>query len=278
MTRHTQLKLLFDENHIEYTENIAYCNIVCDFRVDNTYILIAIASLYNMYFVPLSHPICRNYFKNLQNEFSNNNTTLIVIWDWDELDKVLHIFTHKKRVRASTCLVKEISVQEAAEFLNNYHFQKSCRGQSVCLGLFNQNVLLQVMTFGKPRYNRNYEYELLRLCTRNDIVVYGGSNKLFQYFCAHYQPGSVISYCDCSKFNGSVYQHLHFVRRPATPSIHWVRIDPFTHITDNMLRYKGADKLIGTTFGKGTSNVDIMKGAGFLPVPDCGQDTYVYIR
>mgnify|MGYP006873257342 FL=1 len=276
MTRHNQLRELFEKNNIEYQENIVCCDKVCDFKVKDTYIIIAISALYNMHFVPFSYPISKNYFKNLQTTFETNDNRLIFVWDWDELNKIVNMFTEKQKVRASSCVLQEISTSQAVEFLNKYHFQKSCRGQKICLGLYYENNLIEVMTFGNPRYNKNYEYELLRLCTHNSYIVYGGAKKLFSYFIEHYCTNSIISYCDCSKFNGNVYKELHFVQRPATPSIHWIRLEPFTHITDNMLRYKGADKLIGTFFGKGSPNDEIMKGAGFLPVPDCGQDTYIY--
>ena len=44
------------------------------------------------------------------------------------------------------------------------------------------NELIEVMTFGKPRYNKKYEWELLRLCTKFGYIVSGGANKLIKYF------------------------------------------------------------------------------------------------
>ena len=64
------------------------------------------------------------------------------------------------------------------------------------------------MTFGKPRYNNKYQWELLRLCTQPKYRVVGGASKLFQYFIKIYNPESIISYCDRSKFNGSVYENI----------------------------------------------------------------------
>ena len=275
MTRHQQLKLLFDNYSIQYQEHIMYMNRLYDFKIDDTYILIALTAQYNMYFVPLSEPISKSYFKDVSNSFSTICKHLFIVWDWDDLSKIASMFKHKKKLRASNCVIKAITASEAEEFINAYHLQGTCRGQTIRLGLYTKdNELIQIMTFGKPRYNKNYEYELLRLCTKTGYIVYGGAQKLFNYFYYKYLPQSIISYCDCSKFTGKVYTSLGFVHRPASPSIHWVRIKPYQHITDNLLRCKGADNLLGTTFGKGTSNTEIMLGAGFLPVPDCGQDVY----
>ena len=64
------------------------------------------------------------------------------------------------------------------------------------------------MTFGKPRYNKNYEWELVRFCSHFQVV--GGAEKLFTYFRNRYKPKSIISYCDKSKFIGKVYTNLGF--------------------------------------------------------------------
>lgn len=50
------------------------------------------------------------------------------------------------------------------------------------------------------------------------------------------------------------------------------------HITDNLLRQQGFDRLVGEEFGvygKGTSNEEIMLENGFVEIYDCGQSSYV---
>lgn len=230
-----------------------------------------------MSFVPFSKPIEKDYFKIMKDKLSIKGSRLVVVWDWENLGNITQLFILKNKKRASSYAVKELPKEVVKDFLNSYHLQGMCRNTAICLGLVDeQQKIFDVMTFGKPRYNKNYEWELLRLCTKEDYVIYGGAQKLFNYFVVTYEPHSIVSYCDCSKFSGTVYTALSFKQFNSTPSIHWVRLNPFTHYTDNLLRYKGADSLLGTSFGKGTSNVEIVKGAGFLPVPDCGQDTYVW--
>ena len=52
------------------------------------------------------------------------------------------------------------------------------------------------------------------------------------------------------------------------------------HITDNLLRKYGFDRLvgkrIGESFGKNTNNEDLMIEHGFVEVYDCGQSSYIY--
>ena len=132
------------------------------------------------------------------------------------------------------------------------------------------------MTFGKPRYNKNYEYELLRLCTAPTISVVGGAGKLLNFFEEQVKPRSVISYCDLSKFNGEVYEKLGFKLEDKTlPAKHWYNPKTKRHITDNLLRQRGYDQLHGANFGKGTSNEELMKEHGYVEIYNCGQLVFV---
>ena len=49
---------------------------------------------------------------------------------------------------------------------------------SVKLGLFYNDELVSVMTFRKPRFNKKFEYEIIRFCSSANIV---GASKLFQF-------------------------------------------------------------------------------------------------
>ena len=131
------------------------------------------------------------------------------------------------------------------------------------------------MTFGEPRYNKKYNYELLRLCTKSNYKVIGGASRLFKYFIKVYQPKSIISYCDNSKFDGSIYKFLGFELKDfGGPSKHWFNGE--RHITDNLLRQRGFDQLFNMNYGKGTSNEELMKEYGFVEIYDSGQSTYIW--
>ena len=181
----------------------------------------------------------------------------------------------KQTLYARKLDLREVSKKEADNFLNKYHLQNTCKGQTVRLGLYKDNELIEIMTFGKPRYNKSYEWELLRLCTHKDYKVVGGAEKLFNHFIKTYTPVNIISYCDYSKFNGDVYNRLGFVRiGKINPSKHWSKGKQ--HITDNLLRQRGYDQLFGTDYGKGTSNEELMLKNNWLPIYDCGQLTFTY--
>ena len=112
----------------------------------------------------------------------------IHVFDWDDIDKIKYLLQDKQTLYARNLELKEVSVEDTVEFLNKYHLQDSCKGQSIRLGLYKEEELVEVMTFGIPRYNKNYEWELLRLCTKAEYKVVGGAERLFKHFIEKYEP------------------------------------------------------------------------------------------
>lgn len=224
--------------------------------------------------------IDKNYHLMKTNIAEEHGYRCIHVWDWDSWDKIAAILKPKKTIYARCCDIHVIDKDIAYKFNNIYHLQGNCRGQNICYGIYYYEELVGVVTFGVPRYNHNYEYELLRLCYRPDIVIVGGSVRLFQYFIRHNNPISVISYCDKSKFNGYVYVNMGMkLLSGGQPTKHWwsgKKSESMNHITDNLLRQKGFDNIFGTSYGKGTSNEELMLDRGYLPVYDCGQMTFIW--
>lgn len=197
----------------------------------------------------------------------------IHVWQWDNWHRIMSLISDKKHIYARNCKLFKIYPKIANQFLDDNHLQGACRGQLICFGLLYDNELVEVMTFGKPRYDKKYDVELLRLCTRSDIQVIGGASKLFKFAMQYIDPESVISYCDISKFNGEVYDKIGMkLVRQTPPQEIWSKGKDY--ITANLLRQKGYDQLFKANYGKGTSNEQLMLDHGWLPVYDCGQAVY----
>lgn len=201
----------------------------------------------------------------------------IHIWDWDDWYKIIPLLSNKKSIYARKCKVFKLYPKVANEFIECNHLQGTCRGQKVCFGLLYNDELVEVMTFGKPRYDKKYDAELLRLCSRSDVNVIGGASRLFKYAIQYMDPESVISYCDISKFNGEVYDKIGMkLVRQTPPQEIWSKGKDY--ITANLLRQKGYDQLFKANYGKGTSNEQLMLDHGWLPVYDCGQAVYEWTK
>ena len=221
--------------------------------------------------------IGKNYHLEKTKLAIENGYRCIHIFDWDSLDDIIKLLMPKEVIYARKCIVEEIDSYTASIFEINNHFQGKCKGQQICLGLYYDDALIQVMTFGRPRYNKHYQWELLRLCTDYRYNVVGGTERLFKNFLREYNPESIISYCDLSKFSGEVYTRLGFTLHHTTePNKIWSKGN--NKVTNNLLLLRGYDQLFGTCYGKGTSNEELMLQNGWLPVYDCGQNVYEWRR
>ena len=219
-----------------------------------------------------------NYHQLKSNLAMENGFQCIHVWDWDDKEKIIKLLQPKEKIYARKCTIKETSLEEAKNFLIENHIQGYVKSK-INIGLYYNNKLISIMTFGTPRYNRKYQFELLRYCSSANIV--GGAEKLFKFFLMKYEPTSIISYCDLSKFTGNVYARLGFIEKQGkiSPSKHWVNINNNKHITNNLLNQRGFDQLLGKEYGyygKGTSNKDLMLQHGFVEIYDCGQKTYYW--
>lgn len=266
-------KTLLEENNIEYEREFRLGSYFYDFKVGNKLIELDPYATHNVDWNPFNNlPIDKNYHKNKTQFAIENGYQCIHIFDWDDCYKIINLLKPRKTVYARSCFVKEISFKESYEFLTKNHLQGSCRSK-IKFGLFYDNQLVSVMTFGKPRYNIKYEWELLRYCSIYNVI--GGAEKLFSYFVKTVNPSSVISYCDFAKFSGKVYTSLNFEKLSySEPSKHWYNPKTNIHITDNLLRQRGFDQLFNEHYGKGTSNEELMLQNKFVEIYDCGQQSY----
>lgn len=270
-----------NEIHINYEENVCIGGIIYDFKVDNVVVEIDDYTTHNVtWTIKGQQPIPYDYHVHTSNVAKEHGLNCIHIFNWDNLDKIVRMLLPKQKIYARKCELREISQHEANVLLNEFHFQGRAKMQTVCHGLFYGEQLIQVMTWGKPRFNKNYQWELIRLCTRAGYMVVGGSDRLYKHFVDSYDPESILSYSDYSKFTGRVYQQLGLeTKTTGVSSKHWYNPIDDTHVSDNGLRMRGFDLLLGDKygrFGKGTSNETLMRSIGFVEIFDAGQNVYVW--
>ncbi len=273
---------LLKSNNIKFEREFALKHFSYDFKIENALIEIDPTYTHNSTKGPYfnkhyTNPKQHNYHLNKSNIAQENGYFCIHIFDWDDKHKIINMFIKKQKLYARNCEIKEVKKKECDDFLNLYHLQNTCNGQKIRYGLYYNDQLVEVMTFGKPRYNKNYEWELLRLCSHKDYKIVGGSERLFKHFLREQNPQSIISYCDNSKFSGDVYERLGMeLINISNPACIWSKGK--IKITDNLLRQQGFDRLFGASYGKGTSNKELIINEGFVEVYDCGQKSFKYIN
>lgn len=102
----------------------------------------------------------------------------------------------------------------ARDFIDNNHLQQYVNS-SVKIGLFYNDELLSVVTFGKLRNfmkskGKEGEYELYRFCTKRGYQIIGGFQKMLNYFLKTYDPKKIITYASLDISTGDIYKNAGF--------------------------------------------------------------------
>lgn len=208
-------------------------------------------------------------FHIFENEWLNLTTQNI----WKSVIK--HKLTKSDDIiYARKTIIKEVSSKEAVEFLNNNHLQGSCQS-SIRLGLYYNDELVSLMTFGKSRFNKNYEYELLRFCNILNTSVVGGASKLLKYFERNYNPKSLISYANRRWSTGDLYNSLGFEHIGVSkPNYFYFRYnDVKTLYSRNKFQKHKLSNLLDV-FDENLSEYENMKNNKFRRIFDSGNHVF----
>ncbi len=217
----------------------------------------------------------KNYHLNKTELVEAKNYQLIHIFEHEWINKK-HLIEEKlkgilginqNRIGARQCIIKEISSKEKDDFLNKYHIQGEDKSK-VKLGLYFNNELVSLMTFGKPRFNSRYTWELIRFATKEGVQVYGGASKLLHYFRKNYN-GSIITYADRRWSKGNLYHKLDFkLIGKSTPNYVW------SNLTQIYSRYScmkhNLKNILGNKFDENLTEKENMVNNGFYQIYDCG--------
>jgi len=109
----------------------------------------------------------------------------------------------KNKIYARKCKVGKVSFDESEKFLFENHLQGPINGKS--LGLYYNDILVSILVYGKPRFNKNYDIEILRFCNKKNNIVNGGLSKLVSHL-----KGKIITYCDLRYSTGDGYIKSNF--------------------------------------------------------------------
>ena len=158
----------------------------------------------------------KTYHLNKTNKCKDSGIRLIHVWDIEWMlkqdivkSRIQNILKKNCILYARCCEIKIVSTAESKLFMNLNHIQGYTPG-TVELGLFHNEELVGMMTFGRSRFNKTVQYELLRFATKCGVNIIGGASKLHNYFICNYKPTSIISYCDLRYGTGELYKVLGY--------------------------------------------------------------------
>lgn len=209
-----------------------------------------------------------------------NNINLIQIYEHqynENKDKVLNFLLDKIQTKycifGRKCIIKEIDNIALKEFELKYHMQGHVSA-SIKLGLFYNDELVAAMTFGKSRFNKAYEYELLRLTYKGGYRITGGASKLLSYFEKNYNPKSLISYANLQWSSGKVYESIGFNKSHMSAPSYWWFGKKNILTRQQTMKHKLKDLLGIGYLGDEFSESENMTGNGYVKVYDCGNLVY----
>lgn len=173
------------------------------------------------------------------------------------------------RIFARKCVIKQVSATDSDSFLNTNHTQGACISK-YRYGLYYNEELVSLMTFGKSRFTN--EIELLRFCNKLNTNVIGAASKLLKHFLKDTAIAKIISYADRRWSCGRVYDKLGFtLLGKSIPSYYYV-VD---NMRQNRINYQ-KHKLVLEGFDDTKTEHQIMLERSIYRIYDCGTLKYEY--
>lgn len=195
--------------------------------------------LYHIYEYEWENPDKKQKIINqLQNLFGKNNNI---------------IYARKTEIRE----VSDIALKRS--FLRDNHLQEEDKS-SLAYGLFYNNRLVSLMTFCKPRFSRQFDWELSRYCSLSNTTVVGGASKLFHEFLRN-NSGSIVTYSDFGKTRGLLYEKLGFV---------------FSHISRPNYVWLGREDIKTRYQVQMEKERETMEAKGYLQIFDAGNKVWIF--
>lgn len=164
------------------------------------------------------------------------NAKLIHLLDFEWIHK-REIVEHRLRsalgkslkIYARKCSIRKIKLSEANALISQYHIQNAAMAKHN-IGLFFNDELVAVMNFSKPRFNKAYDWELIRYVSKYTIV--GGASKLLKFFRTQValDADTIITYADRRWSNGNVYEKIGFkLLRKSAPGYWYFKGSEYKH-------------------------------------------------
>lgn len=180
-----------------------------------------------------------------------------------------------KKIYARKCDIKNVNKHDKDTFLNKTHLQGSCPS-SVNIGLYYNDILVALLTMGKSRFNKAYEWEVLRFSCSLHTSVIGGFQKLLKHFIKTSNPNSIITYADRRYSDGGVYRKSGFIELENT-------IPNFFYFTrgegvrySRMKFQKHKLPILLKEYFEELSEFENMRLNGYCKIWDCGNYKFVW--
>ena len=182
--------------------------------------------------------------------------------------RVKNLFgVYDKTVYARKCSVVEVDSKTSRTFQEENHLQGSVSAK-VSLGLKYDGELVSLMTFGKSRFSKKYDWELLRFCNKLGYHVPGAASRLLKYFERQHHGESLVSYADRRWSTGNLYRRLDFSLDHKSRPNYFYQKGQMRYSRVAFQKHKLKDML--KVFDPAQTEVENMMNNGYYRIFDCG--------
>lgn len=227
-----------------------------------------------------------DYHYNKYKSSIKNGIRLIQIFEdeWKykgEIVKIRNLLNlTENKIYARKCQIKEVNFKEVDNFLNDNHIQGSIKS-NINIGLYYNNDLVSLMTFGKPRGNisskkisNNNVCELYRFCTKLNTNVIGSASKLFKYFIRKYTNIDYVYSFSSNEWVGGLYDKIGMKFISESKESYW-----YIKGGKRVSRHNfNKQNLIKMGYDRGKSASKILKELKIYKIYGSGNKKYVWSR
>jgi len=188
---------------------------------------------------------------------------------------------HGRRIYARKTEIRTVGKDDEKKFFNENHLQ-GFANSSVCYGLYYDGELVMAMSFAKNRFSNNTDFELIRMASKDDMVVVGGMSKILKHFDRIFDRPSITSYCNI-RFSGADYGNTGYAKNGfvldsvSKPNYFYFKVGDETTLysRQKFQKHKLRSKL--EIFDETKTEVENMHMNGYGRIFDCGNAVFVRI-
>lgn len=222
----------------------------------------------------------KNYHLNKTKECEKLGIRLIHIFEdhWitntDLVKSRITSLIRPNKIFARKCKLLAVSPKEERSFLISNHIQGYVPS-AYRLGLFFNDKLVALMSFGKTRFQKSEDtMELLRFCSAQNTQVIGGASRLLKSAILMFNIQKIVSYSDRSWGIGDLYAKLKFTKvSESSPSYRW--INNMKSLSRFQTQKHKLPQLLGSQYNANMTEAQNMFSAGWRRIWDCGTTKWV---
>jgi hypothetical protein len=179
---------------------------------------------------------------------------------------ILSIIPNKLGAR-SCQLVFDLDKEIIHNFLNESHIQGTCTFSSSISLLHPDHGIVAVMTYGKPRYNKEHDIEILRFAVKPNYSIIGGFSKILSYLPNNIK---IVSYASKNYSIGNVYLKNGFIQVSESGPNYFYIAPEFTKLESRVKYQKHKLNKILEQFDPDKTEWENMIENGYDRIWDCG--------